>query len=226
MTSKFDDYRRYFIVDGRHVGDYEGMYRHTSDPWRIEELGVRLDMRSALLLLELCPPRLKRILDAGAGAGLFTLEAARVLAKNSPGIRMVVSDISPTALDKATQRLSGAGLEAEFEYTAFDLRDLDTPGCPWPDSYFEVIILAQVLWSLMENIDGVFSALAAKLVRGGHLLMSQHFFPPEKQQYAAAIINGPSGVEALASKNGFKLIHTLETDRGINHHWAALWTSN
>ncbi|MDR2612608.1 MAG: hypothetical protein LBG06_07250, partial [Deltaproteobacteria bacterium] len=72
-------YRDYFISGGRHVGDYEGMYRDCEDPWRIEELGLRLDMKAALLLLEAFPPAGRgpggalRALDAGAGAGLFSL---------------------------------------------------------------------------------------------------------------------------------------------------------
>ena len=55
MGQDLNDYRKYVILDGRHVGDYEGAWRHCPDPWRIEELGVRLDMSAALLLLGLVP---------------------------------------------------------------------------------------------------------------------------------------------------------------------------
>ncbi|MDR2442121.1 MAG: class I SAM-dependent methyltransferase [Deltaproteobacteria bacterium] len=221
-----NDYGRFFIVDGRHVGDYEAMYQNCPDPWWIEKLGLRLDMRAALLLLDLCPKPLTKILDAGAGTGLFSLEIARVIEKNSPGCQIILSDISPTALSNAQKRLTEAKLNINFEYISFDLRQIDSPKCPWPDGTFQVIILAQVLWGLLENITGLFNALAAKLVKGGYLLMSQHFLKPMEQKYGADIINSPAQVENLASSAGLTLVHTLETDRGFNHHWAALWISN
>ena len=101
---KSADYRDYFIVDGRHVGDYEGMYLNAEDPWSIEKLGVRLDMRAALLLLDSLPEPPARALDLGAGAGLFSLEIWRALLKRNPGASLVLSDVSPAALALAETR--------------------------------------------------------------------------------------------------------------------------
>jgi SAM-dependent methyltransferase len=220
MTSEC---RKYFIVDGRHVGDYEGMWSACPDPWRIEELGVRLDMRAALLLLDDLPPGLRRVLDAGAGSGLFTLELAKKLLPLSPDLLLTVSDIAPSALARAGPRLAAALPGLGFELAAFDLRLLGSASSPWPDGHFDLIVLAQVLWGLIENIGGLFPSLARKLAPGGRLLMSQHFLRPGEQTYAAGVVDGPAEVEALAGAAGFSLLHTLETDRGVNHHWAALW---
>jgi SAM-dependent methyltransferase len=231
MTS---DCQKYFIVDGRHVGDYEGMWRDCPDPWRIEELGLRLDMRAALLLLEPPPdggpgraagaPKTPlSVLDAGAGSGLFTLELAKRLAELGHEPRLVVSDIAPAALARAGPRLAAALPDLDFHLAPFDLRRLGEAGCPWPDGSFDLIVLAQVLWGLIEGIDSLFPALARKLARGGRLLMSQHFPLPGRQSYAADVADGPAKIQAMAAAAGLDLLHTLETDRGTNHHWAALW---
>ncbi|MDR1080304.1 MAG: hypothetical protein LBQ79_04945 [Deltaproteobacteria bacterium] len=124
----FRDYRDYFVVDGRHVGDYEGMYRDCADPWRIEELGLRLDMRAALLLLEAFlpaagPEGALRVLDAGAGAGLFSLALSEALRPVFPKVELTLSDISPTALARALARFRAAGAPLPA-VIAYDLRML------------------------------------------------------------------------------------------------------
>jgi SAM-dependent methyltransferase len=225
MGQDFNDYHKYVIRDGRHVGDYETMWRECPDPWRIEELGVRLDMSAALLLLGRIPA-VENVLDGGAGSGLFTLEAARRLKEKFPSFSLVVSDISPTALAKAETRLREASLGLDLHFQPFDLRLLGSPKCPWPDNCFDLVILAQILWGVAENLETLFHSLSRKLAPGGHLLMSQHFFQPGLQKYAADKITGPEKLVELARKAGFELRHTLETDRLANHHWAGLWTSS
>jgi SAM-dependent methyltransferase len=225
MGQDINDYRKYVIDNGRHVGDYEGVWRDCPDPWRIEELGVRLDMSAALLLLSRVPS-VELALDAGAGSGLFTLEAARRLKERSPSFTLVVSDISPTALGKAERRLKDADLGLSLLFRPFDLRLLGDSACPWPDGHFDLIIMAQVLWGVVESLESLFPAIARKLAPGGHLMMSQHFFQPGQQSYASEKITGPGVLMELAGQAGFELRHTLETDRQKNHHWAGLWISS
>jgi SAM-dependent methyltransferase len=225
MGQDLNDYHKYVIQDGRHIGDYEAMWRDCPDPWRIEELGVRLDMLAALLLLGRLPA-VEKVLDGGAGSGLFTLEAARRLKERSPDFTLVVSDISPAALAKAEARLREADLGLSLHFRPFDLRLLGSPQCPWPDDGFDLIILAQVLWGVADFLEGLFPALSKKLAPGGHLLMSQHFFQPGLQKYAADKVTCPERLVELAGEAGFELRHSLETDRHVNHHWAGLWISS
>ncbi|MDR2456001.1 MAG: class I SAM-dependent methyltransferase [Deltaproteobacteria bacterium] len=225
MGQDLNDYHKYVIQDGRHIGDYETMWRECPDPWRIEELGVRLDMLAALLLLGRVPA-VEKVLDGGAGSGLFTLEAARRLKERSPGFTLVVSDISPAALAKAETRLREADLGLSLHFRPFDLRLLGSRQCPWPANSFDLIILAQVLWGVADFLEGLFPALGQMLAPGGHLLMSQHFFQPGLQKYAADKVTCPERLIELAGEAGFELRHSLETDRHVNHHWAGLWISS
>jgi SAM-dependent methyltransferase len=205
------DYHDYFLVDGRHIGRYEEMYRDCADPWRIEELGPRLDMRAALLLLE--GRQVRRFLDIGAGLGLFTGLLAETIWRVNPEARGLVTDIAPTAVAKAGRRLADPRLD-------FQAADVRVPNLPWPERSFDLVVLAQVLWGLLENLDGALAGLARLLPPGGLLLVSQHF--PSRQTYGADQVAAPEDLAARLAAAGLDILDTLETNRAVNHHWAAL----
>ena len=209
------DYRDYFLAGGRHIGRYEDMYRDCADPWHIEELGFRLDMRAALLLLEGRLGRVRRFLDIGAGLGLFTGFLAETVWRAVPEARGLVTDISPTAVARAERRLA----DPRLEFQAVDARSLASFR---PGQSFDLIVLAQVLWGLLENLGGALDGLARLLPPGGLLLVSQHFPGPGRQSYGADIIAGPEDMTARLSSAGLDILDTLETNRAVNHHWAAL----
>ncbi|MDR2725201.1 MAG: class I SAM-dependent methyltransferase [Candidatus Adiutrix sp.] len=209
------DYHDYFLVDGRHIGRYEEMYRDCADPWHIEELGFRLDMRAALLLLEGRLGRVRRFLDIGAGLGLFSGLLAETVWRADPEARGLVTDISPTAVARTGRRLADPRLE-------FQTADARAPDPLWPDQSFDLIVLAQVLWGLLENLDGALAGLARLLPPGGLMLISQHFPGPGRQSYGADLIAAPEDLAARLSASGLDILDTLETNRAVNHHWAAL----
>ncbi|MDR2946503.1 MAG: class I SAM-dependent methyltransferase [Candidatus Adiutrix sp.] len=211
------DYHEYFIKDGRHVGRYEEMYRHCPDPWHIEALGARLDMAAALLLLTGRGGGVRRFLDIGAGLGLFTGLLTETLWRENPEARGLVTDVSPSAINRAAQRLA----DPRLDFMPLDAREL-------PDSQdeslrdFDLIVMAQVLWGLLENLDETLAALAARLGPGGLLLISQHFPGAERQSYGAETVASPEDLALRLRRAGFEILNTLETNRSSNHHWAAL----
>jgi SAM-dependent methyltransferase len=246
---KSRSYADYFIVDGKHIGDYEGMYQNAIDPWRIEELGFRLDMRAALLLLTELPLRPERVLDLGAGAGLFSLELYRALKAINPEVSLTLSDISPTALRIARERfnreLSGAYepicvtqdlrlLDSCFEERTKDEgaeveaskdKGTNTGSPPFPFlkvASYDLVVMAQTLWGVMENLMGTFRGIRKLIAPRGALLISQHF-PGEKNQRYGREITRPEDLMDLLGNLGFSLLRTIETDRLLNHHWGALW---
>ena len=208
------DYHYYFLVDGRHIGRYEEMYQDCADPWRIEELGPRLDMRAALLLLEGRLGPVRRFLDLGAGLGLFTGLLAETIWRVNPEARGLVTDIAPTAVARAARRLT----DPRLEFQAADARALP----PWPEQSFDLAVLAQVLWGLLENLDRALAGLVRLLSPGGLMLVSQHFPGPGSQNYGADLVAGPEDLADRLETSGLELLDTLETNRAVNHHWAAL----
>ncbi|MDR2141534.1 MAG: class I SAM-dependent methyltransferase [Deltaproteobacteria bacterium] len=239
-----NDYEKYFIVNDTHIGEYEAMYRNCRDPWRVEELGVRLDMKAALLLLDDCQPPLGRVLDAGAGNGLFTERVARQLWGLYPNCQVTVSDISTTALTLAANRLSGPASPARpelkerradpspppkgsrLDYVAFDLRWANSELCPWPENHFDLIVLAQVIWGLLENLSQCLEGLARLTRPGGYLLLSQHFFQPGQQKYGLGLVERPEDLSLFVRQAGYQLVSDLEVNRQSNYHWASLWQWN
>ena len=211
------DYHDYFIKDGRHIGRYDEMYQNCADPWRIEEMGPRPDMRAALLLLAGREGQVGRFLDIGAGLGLFTGLLTQALWRENPAARGVVTDIAPAAVEQAARRLA----DARLEFRPLDARRL-AEGDPFPPASFDLIVMAQVLWGLLEDLPGTLSALANLLPPGGLMLISQHFLPPGGQGYGADVVAGPEDFSAHLDQAGLIVSQTLETNRLTNHHWAAL----
>lgn len=213
MTLPKNNYHDYFIKDGRHIGDYEGMYENCPDPWNIETLGPRLDMLAALLLLDGLPP-VKRVVDIGAGAGLFSGLVIDKVRTFSPLASFTLTDIAASAVGRLKTRFLGLN---GLEYQTLDLRG---PAGPWPQ--FDLAVMAQVLWGLLEDLPGALANLNKLLGNSGYVLISQHFPGQDKQGYGADVINSPDGLAAAMATAGFEIISTLETNRRTNHHWAAL----
>ena len=209
------DCHDYFLVDGQHIGRYEDMYRNCADPWRIEEMGPRLDMLAALLLLEGRLDRVRRFLDIGAGLGLFSRLLAQAVWRVNPEARGLVTDIAPSAVSRASLRLA----DTRLAFQAFDAR---SPDPSWPAQSFDLVVMAQVLWGLLENLGGALAGLARLLPPGGLFLVSQHFPGPGRQSYGADLVAAPEDLAARLDLAGLEILDTLETNRAVNHHWAAL----
>jgi len=211
------DYHDYFIKDGCHVGRYEEMYLNCPDPWRIESLGVRLDMKAALLLLAGREKEIFSFLDIGAGLGLFTGLLTETLWRENPAVTGTVTDISPSAVERAAGRLA----DPRLKFMPLDARAL--PEAPlFPPGSFDLVVMAQVLWGLLENLDDVLAALNSVLRPGGWMLISQHFPGAGRQAYGAEMVASPDDFTLRLNQAGLEIVETLETNRDSNHHWAAL----
>ncbi|MDR2459176.1 MAG: class I SAM-dependent methyltransferase [Deltaproteobacteria bacterium] len=246
--AKDNSYADYFIKDGKHLGLYEEMYAKCPDPWRIEELGLRLDMQAALLLLGSSKGPFPRVLDLGAGAGFFSLAVIEELLKaqlmaesEAPSaeegtsskptsiIEYFLVDMSQTALNKALEKISSA-LQSKgkmpllkLKAIPLDLRELDLRAKEEKlllPSSFDLVILAQTLWGILENLENTLIAINRLLAPQGSFLISQHF--PKDQKYGKDILKSPEELIDYLLKTGFSPLRTIETDRNTNHHFAVL----
>jgi SAM-dependent methyltransferase len=201
------DYHDYFIKDGVHIGKYEEMYQNVEDPWYIDKQGRRLDMEAALTVLRHQRRRFAKVLDIGCGTGFFS----NLLREVVEG-QIWASDISATAVRKARERYPGINF---FVLDAGQAEELE-----FDDHFFDLIVMAQTLWCVLENLDQVLALFKRYLAPDGLLFISQHFLQPGEQGYGAEIVATPDDLFRHLERAGFEIKDVLETNRRLNHHAA------
>jgi SAM-dependent methyltransferase len=171
------------------VGDFDGLYVRCSDPWG--QGGTREDIASyysfsrhrlAMALTALVGRSEGCRLEIGCGHGHAMNAVAKAIGGTWTGI-----DISHEAVKRARE------LYPEHRFHTSDIRG----GLPFPPSSvgrFDVVILSQILWYILDRPKPAI-ANAIRLTRtGGLLVVSQAFL--RKQLYGTEIIDGFAGALA------------------------------
>lgn len=172
------------------VGDFEGLYRSDPDPWQqAGEVGARVAYyafsraRLAHAIAELYPSGCLG-LEIGCGHG----HALACVAEAVGGI-WAGCDISMTAVRQARQR-----------YPSLRFSPADIAHDHWPfmgseRQRYDVVILSQLLWYVLDRLDHALRNTVDLLRPGGVLVISQAFLR-EPQRYGAEIIDGFEGAIA------------------------------
>ena len=191
------------------VGDFEGYYQHTEEPWDQSANSTMSDYYNAsrTRLTEILKPICKdgKVAEIGCGLGYVT----EFLAKNLPNIELVGFDISPTAIKKAN---------ALFPHLNFELLDITSPELTekkQPQS-FEVIVLNQVLWYILESLPQVLKNISTLIRPNGYLLISNAF--AREQRYGNDVIDHFDGaVNYFRQLESFELLHASFYNDGYEH---------
>ena len=89
MTTVSRDYHDYVFKDGRLIGDFEGMYRHSAEvPWRQDRTAHEISADIDLAILQRRSYR--SICDVGCGLGFFSARLRQELATPGGDLPMVV----------------------------------------------------------------------------------------------------------------------------------------
>ena len=174
MPTEDSDYRSFFISDGRHVGDYEEVYRLSEDPWNhlSEHHELNGDRSLALAWME----RLKsdydvsRVVEYGSGLGQVTNRLTR------SGLTVTGVEVSRTAVDRARVNFPAA------HFVVGDIADSALLGLLDP----EVIFMSHVTWSCLEVLNEVlqnFRDFAASAAHDVFLVHLVALYPPGVQKY-------------------------------------------
>ncbi len=172
MSGYSKDYHDYVIRDGKLIGEFEAMYRHSEGvPWRQDEQQKWVDVRlTAEMLRDLAP--FEEIHDLGCGLGYYL-----ALLRNSLGdtqTRAFGYDVSPTACAKA------AGLFPQFSFTTLDLT-ADSTGVTAPDlPARRLFVIRGTLWYVFPKLANVVDLIRAMMGAGDRLLVVQNFPPLER----------------------------------------------
>jgi len=164
-------------------GDFEGYYQNNSDPW--DQNSADSDMSeyykvSRLKLLKVIKGIIsnQNILEIGCGLGLVT----NMLDKELENSLVSGVDISSTAIHKA---------KAQYSNILFYEGDIADKQFKSEEQY-DVVILNEMLWYVLEDIDLVINNIYEILNTNGSLIITMAFL--NDQQYGKEIINGYSGL--------------------------------
>jgi len=175
-------------------GQFEEMYQDIEDPWGCLKKSNFIDKK---ILCELIFSRgtYRKILDIGCGLGGFT----KVLADRNGSGSVSGCDVSVTAVEKARKLYPGITFEPA-NILHDDLGRFNPP--------FDLIVISEVLWYILDDLSGVFKKIAESLEASGILAIQQYF--PDTQKFGANIINGIDGFELFVKNNTvFKLLEKV-----------------
>ncbi len=147
---KSADYHDYVIKDGRLVGEFEDMYRHSTEvPWHQDEFAreVFADIDIAVLRRFQQLYQIGSMLEIGCGLGHFTGRLAREVAT---GLEVTGMDVSPTAIAQAAARVPVARFVVH-DVTGEDERYTRA---------FDLVMQKEVLWYVLDHVETVFANMA------------------------------------------------------------------
>jgi SAM-dependent methyltransferase len=185
------------------VGAFEDLYKSTEDPWAQsvpdERMGTYYEQsRQRILSLLHGFGGAEHLVELGCGLG----QVCAMIAQTGNVRRITGIDVSVTAVEKARER------HPELEFDVADARE------DWPASIeqdFDVVLMNQMLWYVLEDLDAVFSRMLSLLRPNGRLIVSQAFIR-DNQEYGADIIDGFQGLVRYAAAIDPKLARMVHAD--------------
>ncbi|MDB2561963.1 class I SAM-dependent methyltransferase, partial [Sulfurimonas sp.] len=163
------------------VGDFEGLYKNDINPWGQDGSDPRLEKyycysrENIVTILNQHYSKKKTLLEVGCGLGYVV----DYFAKNSSFICSGV-DISKTAITKAKK------IFKEYEFYCYDIQKINSK------KTYDVIILNQALWYVLEKFTDVFKNIYTMLNDDGIFVIVNAF--TDTQNYGKNIIDGFGGL--------------------------------
>jgi SAM-dependent methyltransferase len=165
MNRLSSDYHDYGFKDGKLIGDFEGMYRHSAEtPWHQDK--TAFSVRADIALAMLKQYQYERILDIGCGLGYFTERMRRELsAPDRENPELTGYDISKTAVEKAR------GL---FPCIRFEAKDIlsDASGA---ETGFDLVVVRDIIWYVCHSMDRFITTILGLSSPGGLIYIGQSF---------------------------------------------------
>lgn len=210
-----------------YVGDFEGLYRAMSDPWG--QSGEHPRMRDYYRSSREALVRFLRVLDTPGAGWTGVLRALEVgcgighvtdqLRTSFPNRTVHGCDISQAAVERAWAT-HPSSFFFQLDITASDAV-LDHH---WYASHYNVVVLNQILWYILERLPTAFDNCARLLVPHGHLIIHTAFL--DDQKFGKGTVDGFHGLIGwvLAHAPGWQIVGASydPTPRHAPYHDGAL----
>jgi SAM-dependent methyltransferase len=180
------------------VGRFEDFYKNENDPWGQKGKDKRLkeyylfSRQNLLKEIKALPRKGKgRVLEVGCGLGYVSSFLNQKLGTR---YRVEGADISPTAVAQAKQT---------FKNIPFSVLDITRP--LKGQKKYDVVIMSQILWYILEKLPQAFHNLSGLIKKDGYLIFINAFL--HEQRYGKEIIDGFDGlVRYVLTKHEYRLI--------------------
>lgn len=134
---------------------FDDMYAATSDPWNLATDSYER-RKYALTVAALPNERYRRAFEPGCSIGVLSA----LLAERCE--RLLATDIVPTALDQAAQRLTN------YPNVVVERRAIPDS---WPDGDFDLVVLSELGYYFdVPTLDRVITKLVGTTVAGAHVV--------------------------------------------------------
>lgn len=166
--SKFsDDYHDYVFKDGKLLGQFDDMYRHSKEvPWHQDKTAnqVFVDLDIAILKHFLPEFDIRSVCDLGCGLGYVS---ARLLSELSP----LFAGLDVTGIDVSLEAAARARLlHPQVTFHGIDILHDDIAA--W-EGKFDLLYVKDVLWYVAQDAGRFFDRARTLLKTGGAIYMLQ-----------------------------------------------------
>jgi len=183
------------------VGDFESLYKNEDDPWNqsgkdgeISYYYAHSRRRLVNQLKEINPDSL---LETGCGLGYTT----KIIQESLPECNVIGMDISRTAIIKAVK------LFPSLDFMSGDISGTNF----YSDIKYDVVILNQLLWYILESLSETFENCFSILKPNGRIIISQAFLQAP-QKYGKDICDGFDGLISYLSDHKFNIEYSQLDD--------------
>lgn len=172
------------------IGDFDGLYLDDNNPWGQNGCDNRLNKyylysrNNIINTLKENNQNNQNLLEIGSGLGYVVDYFSKQLKYNCSGF-----DISNIAVTKAKKNFP------EYNFYCFDITSKNIEH----NKKYDVIILNQVLWYVLENFNNVFENIYKLLNERGYFLIVNAF--TDNQNYGKDIVNGFGGLLTYIEEN-------------------------
>ena len=175
MKNPSDNYHDYVFKNGKLIGQFDEMYRHSKDvPWHQDKTAnqVFVDLDIAILKHFLPGFNIKSICDLGCGLGYVSAKLHAELSLHVDGLDVTGIDVSSEAAAQASS------LHPHLTFFGVDILNDDIT--QW-EGKFDLLYIKDVLWYICHDADKFIRRAKTLLKDSGGIYMMQSV--PDRREY-------------------------------------------